>query len=91
MSSARWLALLAALLVLPPPAAADHPGSVRGLEGLLADLAPGEEMLVHRLPTLDAKMAAWEAAWPERVERRTIGESSTGLPLYNVRITDETV
>lgn len=87
--------LLVALLCAAPLAAADHPGSNRGLRGLLGlpldAEAPLETNLVHRLPTVDAKMSAWEAAFPDLVERRTIGATSTGLPLYNVRVTDERV
>ena len=90
----RGLGLVLALLLVAPVAAADHPGSNQGLAGIIPDLsldqAPAEN-LVHMLPTLDAKMAAWEAAYPDLVERRTIGETTTGQPLLNVRITDEAV
>jgi hypothetical protein len=88
-------ALLLALLLAAPLAAADHPGSNKGLRGLLGlplDVtAPLDTNLVHRLPTVDAKMGAWEAAFPDFVERQTIGATSAGLPLYNVRVTDERV
>src|SRR5687768_12075074 len=89
----RALALTALLfLAAAAPAAADHPGSNLGLArfgaGPLEDLQGG---LVSRLPTVDAKFSAWEAAWPDLVERRTIGETSSGFPLYNLRVTDETV
>lgn len=88
------MALALALVLLTPLAAADHPGSNRGLRGLIPDLdlsAPLETNLVHRLPTVDAKFSAWEAAYPDFVERATIGQSATGQPLYNARITDEKV
>ena len=77
-----------------PLASADHPGSVLGLARLkapsLAGLAPGEN-LVHRLPDVDAKFAAWDSQWPDLVERSTLGETSSGHPLLAIRVTDETV
>ena len=87
--------LALALLVVAPIAAADHPGSNKGLQGILDGLtipgvaAPLETNLVHRLPTVDAKFAAWESTYPDLVERATIGQTSSGQPLLNVRITDE--
>lgn len=88
------LVLLSAFVL--PTAAADHPGSNKGLKGILDGLAipgiqaPLETNLVHRLPTVDAKFAAWESAYPDLVERATIGQTSSGHPLLNIRITDET-
>ena len=94
MRAAVALALVTALLLALPVAAADHPGSNKGLKGLLPlgvlD-GPLDYNLVHRLPTVDAKFAAWEAEYPELVERATIGTTSSGHPLYNIRVTDETV
>ena len=89
----RALALAGLLLLAAAaPAAAHHPGSNLGLARFLDDpLEDAQQSLVSRLPTVDAKLAAWDAAWPDLVERRTIGETSSGFPLYNVRITDETV
>ena len=90
----RVIAVLLALLLLAPVAAAHHPGSNKGLRGLIPDLSledPLATSLVHRLPTVDAKLSAWEAEHPDLVERATIGSTSSGQPLYNVRITDERV
>jgi len=88
----RGIGLAVALLLLVPVAVADHPGSNKGLQGILPSIeGPLETNLVHMLPTLDAKLAAWESAYPDLVERRTIGQTSSGHPLYNVRITEEAV
>ena len=91
----RALPLVLALVLLSPLAAADHPGSNRGLAGLVSPQAllegPLETSLVHRLPTVDAKFARWESQWPDLVERATIGQTSSGQPLLNVRVTDERV
>ena len=85
--------LLAASLA--PAAEAHHPGSNKGLAGLLGPRLllenPLETSLVHRLPTVDAKFARWEAEFPDFVERATIGKTSSGQPLLNVRVTDERV
>lgn len=93
--------LVVAFLVLlastaAPSALADHPGSNKGLAGLVPDpsvLADGplEESLVHRLPTVDATFARWNAQYPELVERSTIGKTSSGFDLLNVRVTDESI
>lgn len=82
--------LLAVLLLLPlaaaHPSAPDHGGP-----GLSA-YDPAMQELVHRLPDVDASLAAWEAAHPDLVDRMTIGATGVlGLPLYAVRITNESV
>ena len=90
----RALPLVLAFVLVLPVAAADHPGSVKGLAGLVPGIdlsAPLETNLVHRAPMVDAKFAAWEAAYPDLVERATIGASAMGQPIYNIRLTDETV
>ena len=95
----RLLASLALGLLLAaslaPAALADHPGSNKGLAGLVSPQrlleGPLETSLVHRLPTVDAKFALWEAEYPDFVERATIGKTSSGQPLLNVRVTDERV
>lgn len=95
MRPAALAFVLAFAFVLVPSAAADHPGSNKGLAGITDGLAipgvaaPLETNLVHRLPTVEAKFAAWEAAYPDLVERATIGETSSGHPLLNLRLTDE--
>ena len=90
----RALPLVLALVLLVPAAAADHPGSNKGLAGLVKDLSAADPLaynLVHHLPTVEAKFARWESEWPDLVERRTLGKTTLGHPLLNVRITDETV
>lgn len=80
--------LAVALLLLAPVAVAHHPGSVHGLSAY----EPITQQLVHRLPDVQASFEAWEAQWPELVDRQVIGTSGTlGLPLEAVRITDESV
>ena len=85
---------LVALLLLSPLAAADHPGSNLGLARFALPDLPGLSPpgpTVHRPTDVDASFAAWEAAWPDRVERLTIGRTSTGHDLMGVRVTDEAV
>lgn len=95
MRAALVLALVLASSAIVPVAAADHPGSNKGFKGILdavgALQAPLEYNLVHRLPTVDLKFAQWEAQYPDLVERATIGQTSSGFPLYNIRVTDESV
>ena len=85
---------LVALLLVSPLAAADHPGSNQGLARFaVPDLPlltpPGPT--VHRPTDVDASFGAWEAAWPDRVERLTIGRTSSGHDLMGIRVTDEAV
>lgn len=84
------LGLTAALLMitLAPAATAHHPGSVQGLAHFQA---LGVENLVHRLPDVQQAFADWETQWPDRVERRAIGLTSSGFPLEGIRITDEAI
>ncbi len=77
-----------ALLLLLPIAAADHPDSNQGLEAYEPTLA----QLVHRLPDVQNSFTAWEAAYPDLVDRQVIGQ--TGIldqPLESIRITNEKV
>ncbi len=85
--------LLVALLVAAVPATADHPGSNKGLAGLV-DLEAGPlgvEQAVHRLPDVIVAFDRWEAAYPDLVDRLSIGQTASGFELAAVRITDETV
>lgn len=82
---------LVALLLVTPLAAAHHPGSNRGLAGLSLPLVGTVGPFVHRPTDVDASFAAWEAAWPDRVERYSIGTTSTGHDLMGLRVTDEAV
>lgn len=90
----RGLALGLVALLLAPVAAADHPGSNQGLARFALPALPGVAPLgptVHRPTDVDAAFAEWEAKWPERVERMTIGRTSSGHELLGVRVTDEAV
>ncbi len=78
------LAVLLVGLLLIPAVAAHHPGTTPN--------APPTDQFVHRVVDVDSSFAAWEAAWPERVDRMTIGTTGVlGLPVYTIRITDEAV
>ncbi len=78
------LAVLLVGLLLIPAVAAHHPGTTPN--------APPTDQFVHRVTDIDSSFAAWEAAWPERVDRMTIGETGVlGLPVYTIRITDESI
>lgn len=84
----RLLPLLVVALLLAPAAVADHPGSNAGL----ARYSGHEQSLVHRLPDVDADFSRFEAEHPDLVDRLTLGASGVlGLPLYAVRVTDESV
>lgn len=90
----RGLVLVLLVLVAAPLAAADHPGSNRGLArfevpGLPLASPPGPT--VHRPTDVDLAFAAWEAAWPERVDRLSVGTTSSGHDLMGIRVTDESV
>ncbi|MGB1587040.1 MAG: M14 family metallopeptidase [Thermoplasmatota archaeon] len=66
------------------------------LLALLLILAPVAEAqidrnLVHNVFSVDDQFADWDAAYPEFVERITIGESEGGFPLHGIVVTDESV
>jgi len=87
-------ALVLALLLLVPSAVADHPGSNLGLArfvGVAALTQTPVENLVHNVQTVDMTLEQWQTDHPEWVDRIDIGETSSGQPLYGLRLTDESV
>lgn len=90
-----FLTLLFAVALLAPGVVADHPGSNMGMARFLENPqvlagAPAEN-LVHHLADVDATFAAWEAEYPDLVERVTIGQTSSGFDLLGIVVTDESV
>lgn len=86
--------LFVTALLLAPTVSADHAGSNLGLlqfGSTAAPLSGVSQPTVHHLPELELRLQKWESRWPQFVDRFTIGESSTGLALLSVRITDEAV
>ncbi len=74
--------LLVCLLFLPL-AVAHHPGSV---------MAPPGDALVHRVTDVETQFKEWDATYPELVDIQVLGTSGVlDLPLWNIRITDESV
>lgn len=50
-----------------------------------------DRQAVHNVFSVDTLFDEWEAAYPDFVERITIGESEGGFPLHGIIVTDESV